>query len=193
MTVPINLLPWREHLRQQRRRHLLLSLSATMALVIGSALLVAQHHRLAIREQIASNDQLRSDIARVTASIEEMEHLQQRDRDIAERLASLQQLQGYRDEQARIFEIMARAVPPQVQLTVLRRRGQSLQVEGIASTHAAVAQLLRTLAAEGGVRPSLHRISAVAGEAGDTSAGKAFFLTLEPAANPEVAVAARSE
>jgi len=182
MTVPVNLLPWREQLRQRHRRAFVRSLFATAALALAIVVLVAQHLREDIHEQQTNNALLRSELARVAASIQEIGRLQQRERDIAERLVVLQQLQEGRSNQARIFETVARAVPADVQLRALRGRGQSLEVAGIAVAHKAVAQLMRSLTSEG-MRPSLHNIAAVAAEEAEMPAADAFLLTLEPAAD----------
>ena len=185
MTVSVNLLPWREQLREQRKRAFLLSLLATAALAVCIVVLVERDLRLDIREQLASNDRLRRDIAAATASVQEIGELQQRDRHIADRLAAFGQLQEGRSDQARLFEMMARAVPADVQLDVLRRRGHSLQVEGIANTHNAVAEFMRGLASDRTLRPSLHRISAATAGSGDAQAVGAFLLTLDPTAVPK--------
>ena len=113
----------------------------------------------------------------MAASVQEIGRLQQRDRNIADQMADIRQLREGRPDQSGLFETPARAGPAEVQLKVLRRRGQRLQVEGMASTHKAVAELMRELAADRTFQPSLHSISAIAG---DTPAAGVFLLTLDP-------------
>lgn len=182
----VNLLPWREQLREERRRVFLISLLGVVVVAAAVVLLEQRHWRASIHELKVRNDLLRRQVETVDISLDEIEKLQQRQRDIVERLLVFRQLQSTQSAQMKLFESVARAAPPDIQLDLLRRQDERLQIEGVARSNSAVADLMRGLDSELEFRPSLQRIEAVnalsGGEAEEVISS--FLLTLDFASSP---------
>ena len=82
----INLLPWREQRREERKQRFLVALGAVL---VGAAALVFAGDRYlngAIEQQNARNDFVRKEIAVLDARIKEISELKQRRQQLLERM-----------------------------------------------------------------------------------------------------------
>lgn len=181
MGMTVNLLPWREQLRKERRQAFCLLLLSIAVTVAGATLLVDRQLRADIGEWRAGNEQLRHEAVAVDAGLEEIRRLRQQDRDIAERLVAIRRLQELQPATVRFLEEVARAAPPDIQLDLLQRQEGRLLIEGVASSNKAVAEFMRSLNAEWQFQPSLQRISTVDAASVDDGSAllSAFVLTLD--------------
>ena len=177
--MTINLLPWREQLRSRRKREFFSALLLMTVIGFGILLLAGRYHNVSMRARQLIVEQLQQDLLAADASMAELSRLQQRQQDIQERLRALDQLLVIQSEQLALLDAVARAVPAEVQLTLLRRQGGSVQVEGIAGVSTALPELMRRFDATGKFRSSLQEITSI-NVAGGVSQHSSFFLTLKP-------------
>src|SRR5690554_2342733 len=99
----INLLPWRERLREERKRQFLVTVVGTFAL---AGLLLIGGDRLvnnAIANQTRLNDYLNQQIAVLDREIAEIREIQVQKKALTERMAVIQDLQGTRPVIVRLF------------------------------------------------------------------------------------------
>jgi len=162
----INLLPWREKQREVRHQHFLWLLVGIA--VVATGLIASRNAYLGAR--IASLDE----------RISQISDLQARREQLLARLQIIQGLQGNRPASVRLFDQLTRALPDGVYFTELGRVGKTLSIGGVAESNAQVSQLLRSLAAAGGLAvPVLEEVkTASAGDEGSTSV---FRLTVAQA------------
>ena len=143
----VNLLPWREQKRQRDRRRFLAAaaccLSASLALLL--LLYRALEADLAAREiEIAG---LRGEIARLAAAGAEADRLAGEQGQIVLHMQVLQDLQRGRSLAAEIFAALSQALPEEAMYREVERDGNELRLAGEAESHAALAALMRNLAA----------------------------------------------
>ena len=173
----INLLPWRESRREQRKQQFLIGLGVT---VVGAALslflwdLGVNHF---IDRQESRNHYLRQNIAVLDQAVSEIRGLQQRRNELIERMEIIQALQGNRPVVVRLLDQLVRTLPDGVFYTALSTKGEVVSLEGVAESNNHVSRLMRRLDASQWLdSPKLDAVQS-APEYGDQSA--TFKLTVK--------------
>ena len=82
----INLLPWREQLREERKQRFMVTLAGVLVVAGGLVFVGDQYLNGAIESQQARNDYLRKEIAVLDARIAEISELKQRREQLLERM-----------------------------------------------------------------------------------------------------------
>src|SRR5271170_6424171 len=143
----INLLPWRETQRKDRRIKFLVSLggAAVAALVATFAgyLLVDSM----INAQSARNDRLRAQIKILDKQIEEINDLETQKQRFISRMQVIETLQRSRPEAVHMFDELVKVMPDGTYLTSLKQTGGKLKLEGVAQSSTRVSTLMRNIAA----------------------------------------------
>lgn len=141
----INLLPWREALRQRRKKEFL---AAILGAVLVGGLLAFGYKQVVqaqIRGQNERNTILRNEIAALDVQIADILRLEaQRDRLIA-RMEIIDQLQKARPEVVHLFDELVNAVPEGLYLTQVKQAGARIEVTGTAQSSTRVATLMRNI------------------------------------------------
>jgi type IV pilus assembly protein PilN len=141
----INLLPWRERLREERRREFLSILAGVIIIAAGLLFLVDRYYNGEIRTQMARNDFLRQEISVLDAQVAEISELQQQKEDIRARMSVITDLQGTRPVIVRIFDELVRTLPEGVFYETLERNGDAISIEGVAESYGRITELMRRL------------------------------------------------
>src|SRR5262245_41043333 len=128
----INLLPWREQLREERKQRFLVTLGAVLLVSVGLVFLGSQYFDSAIENQNARNDFLRKEIAVLDARIKEISELKTRRQQLLERMKIIQDLQGNRPIIGRVFDQLVRTLPDGVYFTDLKMNGKTISIAGAA-------------------------------------------------------------
>ena len=92
----INLLPWREQLREERKQRFLVSLGGLLVAAAALVFLGDQYLNGEIENQQARNDFVRKEIAVLDTRIAEISELRTRRQQLLERMKIIQDLQGNR-------------------------------------------------------------------------------------------------
>tara|TARA_R110000824_G_scaffold336_9_gene2291 strand:+ start:85509 stop:86075 length:567 start_codon:yes stop_codon:yes gene_type:complete len=165
----INLLPWREILREERKREFLMSLFL-IALVAGGILfLVDRYFTIEINGQQRVNDYLTEQIAALDREIAEIRNLQAQRTALIERMSVIQDLQGTRPIIVRLFDELVKTLPAGVYYNTVNRTGDNIQINGVSETNNKVSDLMRALeASEWFANASLQQIRAQGGTGGVT-------------------------
>jgi len=141
----INLLPWREDLRKQRKRDFfIIAGSAAFAMVLVVVLLHFYFVGL-IENQEARNSYLQGEIKKVEAQIKEIEELEKNKAQLIARMQVIDQLQKNRPEVVHLFDELVRLVPEGMYITSVVQKGNTLTIEGNAQSNARVSALMRAL------------------------------------------------
>lgn len=174
----INLLPWREQLREDRKREFLVSLGGVLVIAAGLLFLADRSVNGSIDNQRARNDYLREQIAILDQRIAEIRELRAQKEALTARMAVIQDLQGTRPVIVRLFDELVRTLPEGVYYESLTRTGNVINIEGVAESNALVSALLRQLdASDWFTSPDLERVVAAPG-ALDGAPGNRFQLNV---------------
>ena len=141
----INLLPWRQGLREQKRRTFLQALLG--AFLLGVAL-VATGYQLSQRSldsQQAINGLLQADISLMNERIDQIGQLQKQRQALQARMQIVQQLQDDRMAIVHVFHELTVQLAPGVWFTNLARNGDELRILGVAESSKQISTQLRNL------------------------------------------------
>ncbi len=161
----INLLPWREQLREERKQQFLVILVGVLIIAGGVVFLADQYLNAEIEQQNARNEFLRKEISALDSRIKEISELKTRRQQLVERMKIIQDLQGNRPIAARVFDQLVRTLPDGVYFTDLKMVGPSISVEGAAESNNLVSSLMRNQdGSEWLTAPNLTEVKAVSAD-----------------------------
>jgi type IV pilus assembly protein PilN len=141
----INLLPWRQALRQRRQKEFFIGLVASIALATLVTLLAHLTVSSMIDSQHQRNDLLRSEIAALDKAIEQIVALEeQKDRMIA-RMEVIDTLQSSRPEVVKLFDQVVATLPEGVYLSSVKQSGRKIEFNGVAQSSTRVSAFMRNI------------------------------------------------
>ena len=158
----INLLPWREQLREERKKEFL-TILALVVLFAGALVFLGDRYvNGRIDHQNERNAFLKKEISLLEARIREIEELQARRAQLLDRMKIIQDLQGKRPVIVRVFDELARTLPDGVYFTNIGMKGAVLSVKGGAESNSRVSNLMRQMdGSEWLTAPNLTAVKAV--------------------------------
>lgn len=172
----INLLPWREQLREERKQRFLVTLGGVLVVSVALIFLGDQYFESAIDRQTARNDYVRKEIAVLDSRIKEIKELKERRQQLLERMKIIQDLQGNRPVIAHVFDEMVRTLPDGIYFNSLGMAGKNISISGIAESNSRVSNLMRNLDGSEWLQgPNLNEVKANTTE----GAGSLFTLSVE--------------
>lgn len=153
----INLLPWRDQLRADRRKQFYLAVGAAAG-VAGFFLLIANLvFSSIISDQSDRNLRLKEEIATLDLRIEEIIDLEDKKDRLLARMQIIEQLQRSRPGIVHIFEDLVRTLPDGVFLMAVKQKGTRIEFTGSAESNTRVSALMRRIdASESFTRPDLE-------------------------------------
>ncbi|HEY0721231.1 MAG TPA: PilN domain-containing protein [Gammaproteobacteria bacterium] len=161
----INLLPWREELRKQRKRDFFIAIgSAAFAMVL---VVIALHfyYSALIDNEESRISYMQAEIKSVEAKIKEIDELEKKKAQLIARMQVIDQLQKNRPEVVHMFDELVRLVPEGMTLTNMVQKDRMITLEGDAQSNARVSALMRALdASEWFADPVLDVIKASSGK-----------------------------
>ncbi len=141
----INLLPWRDEQRTQRRNQFYLALGAAA----GSAAFVMLVSNIVfatiVSHQGDRNARIQEEIALLDLRIEEILDLEDKKDRLLARMAIIEQLQRSRPGIVHVFEELVKTLPDGVYLTAVNQNGQDIEIVGSAESNTRVSALMRKL------------------------------------------------
>ncbi len=141
----INLLPWREELKQQQQKDFLSAIGASVLTAGALLLFVHMHISGLISNQQERNRYLESEITILDKRIAEIKTLEKLKGKLLARMDVIQSLQGSRPEIVHLFDEMAKTVPEGIYINKLVQSGSNLTLNGIALSNARVSAYMRRL------------------------------------------------
>ena len=141
----INLLPWREERRAERKKGFLVALALVALLAALVLIVVDQLINSEIDYQNRRNGYLRKNIAELDAKVAEIRDLQRKRTELLDRMRVIQELQGNRPIIVRIMDQLVRTVPDGVFYTSLKSSAGKITVEGVAESNNRVSSLMRRM------------------------------------------------
>ncbi|MDZ7685177.1 MAG: PilN domain-containing protein [Gammaproteobacteria bacterium] len=144
--IKINLLPWREERREEKKREFLNVLVAVLLFAGIIIFGVDRYYNAEIDTQQARNSFLQGKIGELEDRIAEIKQLQQQRNLLLSRMQVIQQLQGNRPVIVRLFDELARQLADRVFFTSLEVKNSKLDIRGIAESNNRISSQLRNFA-----------------------------------------------
>src|SRR5579863_147172 len=165
----INLLPWRDQQRRDRKLAFFVALISAAALagvvafiaylLLGS-MIDAQEHR---------NDRLRAQIKVLDKQIEEINDLEAQKQKFISRMQIIEKLQRSRPEVVHLFDELVKEMPDGTYLTSVKQSGTKLKLDGVAQSSTRVSALMRSISASQWLRdPELEVVQTKSDTAGSS-------------------------
>lgn len=160
--IRINLLPWREELRQQRQKNFM---AAFVGTIIVAALLVFLGSYL-VGKQISGqqnrNSYLQGEIKKLDRDIASIEGLEATRDSLLARKNVIEQLQENRSLMVHLFNSLATTVPEGIRLQTVGQQGSALTIKGVSESETRVSDYMSNIeAAEWLHEPTLRIIQAL--------------------------------
>ncbi|MGY6275825.1 PilN domain-containing protein [Methylomonas sp. MgM2] len=141
----INLLPWREELRNKKQQDFVAGIGAG---ILGTALiliLVYMHIEGMKDYQNSRNQVLKDEIAILDKKIKEIKDIEDKKNLLLTKIDVIQKLQESRPEIVHLFDELTRVTPEGVYLTKLVQTGAALNMDGKAESNARVSAFMRSI------------------------------------------------
>jgi type IV pilus assembly protein PilN len=141
----INLLPWREGQRKERKVAFTVSLGVAAIVACVTAFAVYLMFGSMIEGQERRNEQLRAEIKNVDKQIEEINNLESAKQKFIARMEIIEKLQRSRPEIVHVFDEIVRTLPDGVYLTGVKQTDRRLKFEGVAQSSTRVSSFMRNI------------------------------------------------
>jgi len=143
----INLLPWRDELREQRKKQFIAFSAAVAVLGVVAVVLAWLFYDHKLNDQEQANQLVVSTNQNLDTQLKSLDGLQERRNAIVERMKLIQGLEGQRPVTVRLIDELVRVTPSNMYLTKFSRTGDKFTIEGKAESPNTFAELLRNLEA----------------------------------------------
>ena len=169
----INLLPWRDQERKERKLAFFVALggAAVGAAVVAFACFLLFKSNIGSQEE--RNNLLRAEIKTVDRQIEEINDLEMQKQRFISRMQVIEKLQRSRSEVVHLFDEVARTMPDGTYLTTFAQDGKKLKFEGVAQSSTRVSTFMRAISASQWMKdPELEVVESKPGN----TVGNSFVL-----------------
>jgi type IV pilus assembly protein PilN len=172
----INLLPWREGQRKERKLAFTVALGVAALAAGVTTFVVYIAFGSMVEAQEARNEKLRGEIKAVDKQIEEINNLESSKQKFIARMTIIEQLQRSRPEIVHVFDEIVKTLPDGVYLTSVSQTSTKLKFDGVAQSSTRVSSFMRNIDASDWLKnPELEVV-----QTGKSSGpGSSFTLTAE--------------
>ena len=139
----INLLPWREELRQQKQQDFVVAIVAGVFVTCVIFVFVYLYIEEMKDYQQSRNAILESEIKVVNRKIKEIKDTESKKNQLLTKIEVIQALQESRPQIVHLFDELAKSTPEGVFLTKFKQSGKSLTFTGKAQSNARVSAYMR--------------------------------------------------
>ena len=141
----INLLPWREEMRQEKKKEFLVQLAAVCAVagLIGFIWIQAVDGKISAQKE--RNKRLKTEIANLEKQVVEIQDLKKKRKELLDRMRVIQDLEGRRSVIVHYFDEFVNATPDGIYVTALSRNGDFVSIEGVGESNNRISSFMRKL------------------------------------------------
>ncbi len=165
----INLLPWREAQRKERKLHFMVALGGA---AVGACVVTAGVYLLytgLIDAQDQRNGLLKAQIQILDRQIEEINSLEKTKQQFIARMQIIEKLQRSRPKIVHLFDQIVKTLPDGVYLTSITQTGEHLKFTGVAQSSTRVSTFMRNIDSSPWMtNPSLEVIHSSSGAFGSS-------------------------
>lgn len=141
----INLLPWRQAERERKNREFLTLAAGILLLSLLAAFAAWSYFNNTLESQQQANEAIKKENANLDKALTEIDTLEKQRDEMISRMKVIQDLQGRRPIPVRIWDDIARMIPPQLYLINMKRDGDVITFKGKADNPDVVATFIRNL------------------------------------------------
>ncbi len=141
----INLLPWRQALRQRRRKEFLFGIVGAVVLAGLITLIASFTVSSMIDSQNRRNELLKAEIAELDKAIEQILALEEQKAAMIARMEVIDTLQASRPEVVKLFDQVVSTLPEGVYLTSVKQSGKKIEFNGVAQSSTRVSAFMRNI------------------------------------------------
>lgn len=141
----INLLPWREEERKERKVRFMVALGAAALAACFMTFAIYLLYGSMIDAQERRNERLRTEIKTLDKQIEEINDLENAKQKFIARMEIIEKLQRSRPEIVHVFDEIVRTLPDGVYLTGVKQTDRRLKFEGVAQSSTRVSSFMRNI------------------------------------------------
>jgi len=179
----INLLPWRDQQRRDRKLAFFVALGAAAARAAIAAFIAYLLIGSMIDAQERRNDRLRAQIKVLDKQIEEINDLEAQKQKFISRMRIIETLQRSRPEVVHLFDELVKEMPDGTYLTSVKQTGNKLKLDGVAQSSTRVSALMRNISASQWLeKPELEVV-----QTKTDTAGSSFVLDAQQITVPDTA------
>lgn len=141
----INLLPWRDAQRQEKKKEFFTVLAGFCILGALCCFVWVSTVQGTIENQNERNARLSKEIKALEEQVAEIKDLKKKKAELIARMDVIQQLDGARPAIVHYVDDLVKTVPDGVFFTLLQRTGDTFTIQGFAESQPRVADLLRNI------------------------------------------------
>jgi len=155
----INLLPWREELAEERKKHLGILLGVAVAVGFGLSFSWGLAVNQSLDDHKDRNKLIKKRIATLDEKIIQIEDLKSKRESLVARMTVIQDLQGKRPVIVREFDSLVQTLPEDLYYKRLDKKDDTLFIVGMAKSNPKISQLMRNLdESEWFEKPTLSKV-----------------------------------
>jgi type IV pilus assembly protein PilN len=188
----INLLPWRQALRQRRRKEFMIGLGAAFALAVVVTLLAHLTVSSMIDAQMRRNELLKAEISELDKAIEQILVLEEQKARMIARMQVIDTLQSSRPEVVKLFDQIVATLPEGVYLTSVKQSGKKVEFNGVAQSSTRVSAFMRNIDASESLSTPELKVIQTGRDAGPGAQFTLFAQQRLPAAEEAAAPSKRN-
>jgi len=145
MTIEINLLPWREQRRVRRTRRFKHGLLLTLVVGLLLGWSIAEYEKTQVRAGQARLAMIQRDTELLTRDIQAMRDYRELRERMLKQIEVIGELQSSRPLTVRVFDQLTATLVDGVHYTELDRKGNRLELSGVAASNRQVSDQMRAL------------------------------------------------
>lgn len=143
--VKINLLPWREELRQQKQQNFIAAIGAGVGVTLILFGLVYWYIEEMKNYQEQRNAMLDVQIQLVNTKIKEINKIEENKQELLTKIEVIQSLQDSRPQIVHLFDELPKSTPAGVFLLAFKQVGKSLSFSGKAQSNARISAFMQSI------------------------------------------------
>lgn len=141
----INLLPWRDELRKQKKQDFINAIALSAVGTIGILIAVYMYIEGLKEYQNQRNQKLEAEIVLLDKKIAEIKTIEERKNKLLAKINVIQKLQESRPEIVHLFDEVPKTTPEGIFLTQFTQTGSTLKFEGKTQSNARVSAFMRAI------------------------------------------------
>lgn len=155
----INLLPWRDQLREERKRDFFIFLTCSVLAAVFVWGMVHFTYGQWLDYQNYRNQYLTREIGKLDKKIAEIRDLKRLKAALIARMGIIQELQANRPRVVHLFDELVKILPAGVHFSQVALRGNIITLEGLAASNTNISQLMRNISMSAWLhKPELKQI-----------------------------------
>lgn len=141
----INLLPWREEAEKAKQRQYFSILALVGVIAFAIVFTISQYFQARIDGQNNRNNYLTNEIKILDVRIGEIETLNQKKKELEQRMEVVEQLQRSRNVGTQVLNEIAKIIPNGIYLTHLKKVNNTLELKGRSESNNHLANMIREI------------------------------------------------